>query len=54
MQKVLATRSPAEAAKMSGFVSLVLLPVRYVMVTGFAGAGIALLRPAQPASRRPA
>ncbi len=40
MQKVLATRSPAEAAKMSGFVSLVLMPVRYVMVTGFAVLGL--------------
>ena len=40
MQKVLATRSPAEAAKMSGFVSLVLMPVRYFMVTGFAVLGL--------------
>jgi len=36
MQKILATKSPKEAAKMSGFVSLVLLPTRYFMVTGFA------------------
>lgn len=35
MQKVLATRSPEEAAKMSGLVSLVLLPIRYSMVIGF-------------------
>ncbi len=35
MQKVLATKSPAEAAKMSGLVSLVLMPVRYLMITGF-------------------
>lgn len=35
MQKVLATRSPSEAAKMSGFVSLVLLFPRYFMITGF-------------------
>lgn len=36
MQKILATRSPREAALMSGFVSLVLMPVRYLMVAGFA------------------
>lgn len=35
MQKVLATKSPSEAAKMSGFVSLVLLFPRYFMITGF-------------------
>lgn len=35
MQKVLSTRSPQEAAKMSGFVSVVLLPVRYAMIMGF-------------------
>ncbi len=35
MQKVLATKSPSEAAKMSGFVSLVLLLPRYFMITGF-------------------
>lgn len=35
MQKVLATKSPGEAAKMSGFVSVVLMPVRYLMITGF-------------------
>ncbi len=36
MQKILATKSPKEAAKMSGFVSVVLNPVRYFMITGFA------------------
>lgn len=36
MQKILSTRSPQEASKMSGFVSVVLLPVRYSMVAGFA------------------
>ncbi|MCU0913902.1 MAG: Na+:solute symporter [Planctomycetes bacterium] len=36
MQKILATRSPREAALMSGFVSAVLFPVRYLMVVGFA------------------
>ena len=33
--KSLATKSPSEAAKMSGFVSLVLLLPRYFMITGF-------------------
>jgi len=36
MQKILATKSPREAAKMSGFVSVVLMPIRYLMVAGFA------------------
>jgi SSS family solute:Na+ symporter len=36
MQKILATRSPREAALMSGFVSVVLMPIRYLMVAGFA------------------
>lgn len=36
MQKVLATRSPKDAAKMSGFVSVVLMPTRYLMVGGIA------------------
>ncbi len=40
MQKILATRHPREAALMSGFVSIVLFPVRYLMVTGFAVLGI--------------
>ena len=34
MQKVLSTRSPKDASKMTGFVSIVLLPVRYTMVIG--------------------
>ena len=34
MQKVLSTRSPTEASKMSGFVSIILLPIRYSMVIG--------------------
>ncbi len=34
MQKVLSTRSPQEASKMSGFVSLILLPIRYSMIIG--------------------
>ena len=36
MQKILSTRSPKEAAKMSGFVSVVLMPIRYLMVGGIA------------------
>jgi Na+/proline symporter len=35
MQKILATRSPRDAALMSGFVSVVLNPIRYLMVAGF-------------------
>lgn len=36
MQKILSTKSPEEAAKMSGFVSVVLMPIRYLMIAGFA------------------
>ena len=36
MQKILSARSPKEAALMSGSVSLVLMPLRYFMVAGFA------------------
>lgn len=35
MQKILSTKSPKEAAKMSGMVSVILNPVRYFMITGF-------------------
>jgi SSS family solute:Na+ symporter len=41
MQKILATRSPREAALMSGFVSIVLNPIRYLMIAGFAVLAIA-------------
>jgi SSS family solute:Na+ symporter len=34
MQRILATRSPKEAAKMSGFVSVVLFFPRYMLITG--------------------
>lgn len=34
MQKVLSTKSPKEASKMTGFVSIVLLPIRYLMIIG--------------------
>ncbi len=36
MQKILSTKSAKEAAKMSGFVSVVLMPIRYFMIAGFA------------------
>jgi SSS family solute:Na+ symporter len=34
MQKILSTRSPQEASKMSGFVNIILLPIRYSMIIG--------------------
>ncbi len=40
MQKILSTKSPREAALMSGFVSVVLMPIRYFMVVGFAVLGL--------------
>ncbi len=40
MQKILATRSPREAGMMSGFVSVILNPVRYLMITGFTVLGL--------------
>lgn len=40
MQKILSTKSPREASLMSGFVSVVLLPVRYLMIAGFAVIGL--------------
>ncbi len=40
MQKILSTRTPKDAAKMSGLVSVILLPTRYLMITGFAVLGI--------------
>ena len=44
MQKILSTRSPREAALMSGFVSIVLNPIRYLMITGFAVLAIVYYR----------
>ena len=35
MQKILATKSPREAALMSGSVSAILMPLRYFMIAGF-------------------
>lgn len=40
MQKILSTRSPKEASKMSGFVSIVLLPIRYSLIVGLTVLGI--------------
>jgi solute:Na+ symporter, SSS family len=40
MQKILSTRSPREASKMTGFVSIILLPVRYSMVIGLTVLGL--------------
>lgn len=40
MQKILSTRSPKEASKMTGFVSIILLPVRYSMVVGLTVLGL--------------
>lgn len=40
MQKILSTKSPQEASKMSGFVSVVLMPIRYLMIAGFAALAI--------------
>ncbi len=36
MQKILSTKSPREAALMSGSVSMILMPLRYFMIAGFA------------------
>ena len=35
MQKILSTKSPREAALMSGSVSMILMPIRYFMIAGF-------------------
>ena len=40
MQKILSTKSPQEASKMTGFVSIVLLPIRYTMVIGLTVLGL--------------
>ncbi len=40
MQKILSTKSPTEASKMTGFVSIVLLPIRYSMVIGLTVLGL--------------
>lgn len=48
MQKILSTKSPREASLMSGFVSVVLMPVRYLMIAGFAVLGLILYNQIQP------
>lgn len=45
MQRVLSTRTPAEAAKMSGLTMLVLYAPRYLMVAGFAVLALVFLKP---------
>jgi Na+/proline symporter len=39
-QKILSTKSADEASKMSGFISVILMPVRYFMTMGFCVLGI--------------
>lgn len=45
MQRVLATKNPAEAAKMSGLTILVLYLPRYLMIAGLAVLGLVFFRP---------
>jgi Na+/proline symporter len=45
MQRILSTRTPGEAAKMSGLTSLVLFIPRYLMIGGFAVLGLVYLKP---------
>ncbi len=40
MQKILSTKSEREAALMSGSVSVILMPIRYFMIAGFAVLGL--------------
>jgi SSS family solute:Na+ symporter len=40
MQKILSTRSPEEASKMSGFVNIILLPIRYSFIIGLTVLGL--------------
>lgn len=40
MQKILAARTPKDAAKMSGSVSLILMPFRYMLIGGFVVLGV--------------
>ena len=40
MQKILSSRSPKDASKMTGFVSIVLLPIRYSMIIGLTVLGL--------------
>ena len=45
MQRVLSTKSPRDAARMSGLVSLVLMTPRYMLVSGLAVLALAFLGP---------
>jgi solute:Na+ symporter, SSS family len=45
MQRVLSTRSPSDAAKMSGLVTLVLMAPRYMLVAGLTVLGLVFLKP---------
>jgi len=40
MQKILSAKNPKEAAMMSGSVSIILMPFRYMMITGFIVLGL--------------
>lgn len=40
MQKILSTRSPEEASKMSGFVNIILLPIRYSLIISLTILGV--------------
>jgi len=40
MQKILSTRSPEEASKMSGFVNIILLPIRYSLIVSLTILGV--------------
>jgi hypothetical protein len=45
MQRILSTRSPREAAKMNGFVNVVLLIPRYMLITGLTVLALAFFSP---------
>ena len=51
MQKILSTKNAREASLMSGFVTVVLMPVRYMMIAGVAVLGIILFKDIMPEIR---
>ncbi|MDR2086899.1 MAG: Na+:solute symporter, partial [Dysgonamonadaceae bacterium] len=51
MQKILSAKNPREASLMSGFVSIVLMPVRYLMIAGVAVLGLILFQDIEPGIR---
>jgi len=53
MQRILATKNPKEAAKMSGIVSLVMFFPRYMMVAGLSILAIVYMGPEIQASQQP-